>query len=93
MANATYQSGTVTVGTTPTLICSPDCGNGGVALYASASGVAIGGSSVTSTTGPVLPATTIVNFPTSRGPTDLYGVVASGTATVSFAWAPAFSGV
>ena len=93
MQGETYVQGTVTVGTTPTLICQPDAGTGGVALYASAAGVCVGGSNVTSTagaatTGPQLPATTLVNFPTSAGPTGLYGVVATGSVTVSYAYSP-----
>ena len=88
---ANYVQGTVTVGTTPTLICEPDCGTGGVALYASAA-VVVGGSNVTATgatAGPTIPATTLVVFPTSAGPTGLYGVVATGTATVSYSYSPA----
>lgn len=86
----TYVQGTVTVGTTPTLICEPDAGTGGVALYASAD-VVLGGSDVTATgatAGPTVKATTFVVFPTSAGPTKLYGVVATGTATVSYSYAP-----
>ena len=86
----TYVQGTVTITTTPTLICEPDAGTGGVALYASAA-VVVGGANVTATgatAGPTIPATTLVNFPTSAGPTKLYGVVATGTATISYAYAP-----
>ena len=90
MQGETYVQGTVTVTTTPTLICSPNAGAGGVALYASAA-VVVGGSTVTATganAGPTIPATTLVVFPTSAGPTSLYGVVASGSATVSYAYSP-----
>lgn len=91
MQGLNYIQGTVTVTTTPTLICAPNSGTGGVALYASAAGVFVGGSSVAASgalAGPQLPATTLVNFPTSAGPSGLYGVVASGTVTVSYCYAP-----
>jgi len=87
---ADYVQGTVTVGTTATKICSVDAGTGGVAIYASAA-VVIGGAGVTATgatAGPTVPATTFVVVPTSKGPTDLYGIVASSTSTVSFAYSP-----
>lgn len=91
MQGLNYVQGTVTVGTTPTLICSPNAGAGGVALYAAAAGVFVGGSSVAATganAGPQLPATSLVVFPTSAGPTGLYGVVATGTVAVSYSYSP-----
>ncbi len=67
-----------------------DAGTGGVAIYSSAA-VVIGGASVTATgatAGPTIPPTTLVVIPTSKGPTDLYAVAATGSATVSFAYSP-----
>lgn len=90
MANPTYIQGTVTVGTTPTKIATIDAGTGGVYLSATAS-VVLGGSNVTTTgatAGPTLGTTGLI-FPTAGGPVDLYGITASGTASVSFAYAPA----
>lgn len=92
MANATYVQGTTTVGTTATKVASPDAGTGG--LYLTNTGavtVVLGGSDVTATgakAGPSLAAGASIIFPTSAGPTDLYGIVASGTTTVAWAWSP-----
>ena len=91
MQGETYVQGTVTIGTSPTLICSPDAGTGGVALYASATGVFVGGNNVAisgANAGPQLPATTLVVFPTSAGPTGLYGISSAGTQTVSYSYSP-----
>lgn len=92
MANATYVQGTTTVGTTATKIASPDSGTGGVYLTnTGAADVFLGGSSVTTsgaTGGPKLAAGASLIFPTSRGPTDLYGIVATGTTTVAWSFSP-----
>ena len=91
MQGETYVQGTVTIGTSPTLICSPNAGSGGVALYASAAGVFVGGSTVATSgayAGPQLPPTTLVVFPTSAGPTGLYGISTAGTQTVSYSYSP-----
>ncbi|UQX11323.1 hypothetical protein [Candidatus Mycobacterium methanotrophicum] len=85
-----YQTGQVNVGTTPTLIAMtgypPD--NDGILVTASAA-CFVGGPDVSTSTGYPIPASTAVLIPTSgshSGSTEggLYGVVASGTATVSF---------
>jgi len=92
MANATYLQGTTTVGTTATLIASPDCGTGGIYLTNTGSAtVYLGGASVTTsgaTAGPSLAAGASLIFPTSKGPSDLYGIVATGTTTVAWAYSP-----
>ena len=91
MQGETYVQGTVTIGTSPTLICSPDAGTGGVALVASATGVQVGGSNVATGTGAnagvQLPASLVV-FPTSAGPTALYGISTAGGQTVSYCYSP-----
>lgn len=82
MANQPYVSGQVTVGTTATLIASPP---GPIAISCSAATV-VGGAGVTTSTGLSVPATTVVTIPGDGPAHDLYGVVASGTATVSFVY-------
>lgn len=92
MSNPTYVQGTKTVAATATLIASPDAGTGG--LYLTNTGVNdvfLGGPNVTTsgaTGGPKLAAGASLIFPTSRGPTDLYGIVASGTTTVAWSYSP-----
>jgi hypothetical protein len=81
MANQPYVSGQVTVGTTATLIASPG-GLGGITLLCSAA-TTVGGAGVTTSTGVALP-TTLVTLPTEGPAHDLYGVVATGTSTVSY---------
>lgn len=91
---STYQQGTVTVGTSATLIASPDAGTGGIYITnTGAVTVTLGGSSVTTSganAGPTLAANQSLIFPTSAGPTSLYGIVASGTTTVAFAFSPVY---
>ncbi|WP_343598885.1 hypothetical protein [Mycobacterium sp.] len=81
-----YASGQVSVGTTATLVCAigqtPD--NDGV-LVASSAACFIGGPAVTAATGFPLQANTPVTVPTTAAETlELYAVVSSGTATVSY---------
>lgn len=81
MANQPYVSGQVTVGTTATLIASPS-GPGGILVSCSAA-TFLGGAGVTTSTG-ISVGTGPVVIPTEGAAHDLYGVVASGTATVSY---------
>lgn len=89
MSGQPYVQGQVTVGTTATLIASPS-GPGGIYLSnGSGAAVVLGGSTVTATgatAGPTLPVSTNIILPTTSPAHDLYGVVASGTTTVSFAY-------
>lgn len=83
MTNQPYVSGQVTVGTTATKIASPS-GPGGILVSCSAATV-FGGAGVTTSTGiSIASANTPVTLPTDGPAHDLYGVVATGTATVSF---------
>jgi len=84
-----YSTGQVSVGTTATSIFTtgPDPENDGVVVYNGGSVVVyLGGtSSVTTSTGYPLAATTAVTIPTTGAETlQLYGITASSTATVSF---------
>jgi hypothetical protein len=89
MANAPYYQGTVTVGSTATLIASPGDGTGLIAVQNTGSvAVTLGGSNVTTagaTAGITLPGTMTspVLLPSARGLHDLYGICASST-TVAF---------
>lgn len=91
MAQADYVQGTTTVGASATKIVSVDAGTGGVYLTnTGAVDVFLGGAGVTSsgaTGGPKLAAGASIIFPTSAGPTDLYGICASST-TVAWAYSP-----
>jgi hypothetical protein len=83
-----YKSGQVTVGTTATLVATPSSvpETGGL-LISSSVAAFIGPSTVTTTTGLPIPATTLVNVPVTGASTEaLYAVVASGTATVSYCY-------
>ena len=80
------QTGQVSVGTTATLVCSvgaaPD--NDGVLITSSAA-CFVGGAAVTASTGFPVAANTPVLVPTTGAePLELYAVVSSGTATVSY---------
>ena len=83
--DASYANGSVSVGTTATLICVvPEGYIGGVTLFSTAA-VFIGGADVTTTNGFALPATTAVTIPGGKGNARaLYGIVASTDATVSY---------
>lgn len=83
--NASYSSGSVSVGTTATLIAVVPEGYTGVALVSSSAAAFIGGPGVTTTTGFPVAANTPVQVPSGKGNARaLYAVVASGTATVSY---------
>lgn len=87
MANAPYCSGTVTVGTSPTLVCSPggSCGqvliqnNGAAAVFLGSSSVAASGANA----GISVAAAATVTVPCGSAH-DLYAIIASGTAPVAF---------
>jgi hypothetical protein len=82
MANEPYVSNQVSVGTAATKVASPS-GLGGILVSCSAATV-FGGAGVTTSTGISIAASTPTLIPT-MGPThDLYAVVATGTATVSY---------
>lgn len=89
-ANSTYENGVKTVSATATLICEPDCGTGGIYLTNTGSNpVFLGGSAVTATTAPQLAAGASIIFPTSAGPTSLYGICGTGlSTTVTWAFSP-----
>ena len=78
-----YTSGQVSVGTTATLICTVGSENDGMLISSSAAAF-IGPAGVTTTTGfPI--GTTPVTVPTTGSTSEpLYGVVSTGTATVSY---------
>jgi hypothetical protein len=83
-----YVQGTVSVGTTATLVALPDKSGGIFVSNASGGSVVFfGGSSVTAsgaTAGPSLAAGSSLLLPTAGPAHGLYGVTASGTATVSY---------
>ena len=84
MANATYFTGSVTVGTTPTKVCTVPMENDDVVVYCSVATV-FGGPGVTATTGVTVPPTTFAHIPsTGAYPHDLYAIVSTGTSTVAF---------
>ena len=87
MANQPYVSGTVTVGTTATLIASPS-GPGGIYLSNSGATVYLGGPNVTAsgaTAGAAVLTGGNIILPTQGPAHDLYGISASSTA-VSFVY-------
>lgn len=91
MSNGAYVQGTVSVGTTATLIASP--GKGGTAgIFLSNGGsaaVILGGATVTATgatEGVSLASGSTILLPTAGPPRDLYGITSSGTAAVSFVY-------
>lgn len=85
VVDASYQTGKVTVGTTATLLVVVPAGyTGGVLLSPSATGVFIGGSNVTTSTGVPL-GTGLVSVPGGKGDARaLYAVVASAGPTVTY---------
>lgn len=88
MANAPYVQGTVSVGSTATLIASPGYGTGGIYVYNGGSNaVILGGNTVTAsgaTAGVSLAASAGLTIPTAGPFHDLYGITASGSSNVSF---------
>ena len=96
MAIGNYSNGTTTVGTTATLICTVDPTAGGVLLQNTGSAaIYVGGPNVTTSgayTGISLTNTSspIVLFPSTGGVQHgIYGVVASSTQTISWAYVQA----
>jgi len=84
MANESYVNGSVTVGTTPTLVCTVSAENDDVLVSCSAATV-FGGPNVTATTGVSVPAGTLVHIPSVGGYVhDLYAIVGASTSTVTF---------
>lgn len=87
MTNQSYVQGSVTVGTTATLVCTVAPENDDVLVSCSAATV-FGGPTVTATgatAGPSIPATTPTHIPSvGSGVHDLYAIVASGTSTVAY---------
>jgi hypothetical protein len=84
MPNESYVNGSVTVGTTATLVCTVSAENDDVLVSCSAATV-FGGPSVTATTGVSIPATTLVHIPSTGGYVhDLYAIVATGSSTVTY---------
>lgn len=81
-----YTSGVVAVGATATLIASlPPVADGVLVVNTGAGTVYLGGAGVTTTTGFPVAANATVTVPTvGNYPRNLYGVVASGTASVAF---------
>jgi hypothetical protein len=79
------QAGTVTVGTSPTLICNLNWeSRGAIVQNTGASAVILGGSTVSASgpaAGPSLAASSTLTVP---GPGALYGIVASGTGTIAY---------
>jgi hypothetical protein len=78
----TYQSGTVTVGTSATLLCTPT-GSHGVLISASVA-CFIGGSGVTAANGLPIPATTLVTVPTLDDARCALYAVSASSSNVSF---------
>ena len=88
MANAPYLQGTVTVGNTATLLCSPLNSPGGVLVQNGATVIYLGGPNVTSsgaTQGVSVAANATINVPTvGQSAHDLYAITASGSSSVSY---------
>jgi hypothetical protein len=90
MANSTYNQGTVTVGTTAGLVVTVSAQNDGILIKNQGTvTVYFGGSTVTAdetATGgfPVAAGGTITIPSVGNNAHDLYAIVASGTASVSF---------
>lgn len=79
-----FASGQVSVGTTATLVCTVEGNQSGV-LISTSDDCFIGGITVTADTGYALAAATPITVPTNAGVNNqLYAVVSTGTATVSF---------
>lgn len=84
MANASYITGSVTVGTAPTLVCTVSAENDDILVYCSVPTV-FGGPGVTATTGVTAPATTLTHIPSTGAYVhDLWAIVGSSTSTVTF---------
>jgi hypothetical protein len=84
MANQTYASGSVTVATTATKICTVPAENDGVIINATAA-VVIGGPGVTATAGFPMTAGQTLTIPSAAGVVhDLYGIVATTSTTVAY---------
>ena len=84
MPNQSYLTGSVTVTTTATLVCTVPPENDDVLVSCSAATV-FGGPTVTATTGVSVPAATVTHIPSVGSSVhDLYAIVASGTSTVTF---------
>ena len=84
MANQSYANGSVSVGTTATLVCTVPAENDDVMVSCSVATV-FGGPGVTATTGVSVPATTPTRIPSVGGVVhDLYAIVGTGTSTVTF---------
>lgn len=86
-----YQSGQVSVGTTPTLICASTGNQSGVVINNGAGAIVyLGGPNVTITTGFPIAVSSTATIPTNGGVINkLYGVTSSGTSTVSYLSPPA----
>ena len=96
MSIGNYSNGSTTVGTTPTLICTVDPESSGVILQNTGSAaIYVGGPNVTTSgtyTGISLTNTSspVVFFPSIGGVQHgIYGVVATGTQTISWAYCQA----
>lgn len=84
---ADYATGQVSVGTTATKVFSVHTPLAGGILVSSNAAAYIGGADVTKDNGFALPANTAVSVPAAiadNPPLELYAIVESGTATVSY---------
>ena len=80
-----YASGHVSVGTTATAIFTQTTPDNDSVLISSSAAAFVGPAGVTTSTGLPVPANTPVLVPTTGAETlKLYGVVTSGTATISY---------
>jgi hypothetical protein len=80
-----YASGQVSVGTTATAIFTQTTPDNDSVLISSSAAAFVGPAGVTVTTGIPIPASTPVLIPTTGAETlKLYGVVSTGTATISY---------
>ena len=88
MANSPYIAGTVSVGSTATLLCSPAASSGGVLVQNGSTAIFLGGPGVTSSgasQGLSVAANATVTVPTvGYAVHDLWAVTASGSSSVSF---------
>ena len=84
MANESYVSGSVTVTTSPTLVCTVSQENDDVLVSCSAATV-FGGPNVTATTGVSIGAGVVTHIPSVGGYVhDLYAITATSTSTVTY---------
>jgi hypothetical protein len=84
MPNQSYINGSVTVTTSPTLVCTVAAENDDVLVSCSAATV-FGGPGVTATTGVSISANTPTHIPSTGGYVhDLYAIVSSSTSTVTY---------